>query len=221
VWQIQSGFDENCGTEEKFMRASLEMRWFYSGALPKSIAQWFGSDSLGGYLSPPEEREDIYLLVPGCDYLGVKLRGKTLEVKWRQGELGAMQFGNRWEGKAEKWLKWVCADTMAPVPADILATGKWVGVKKKRAQRLYQVSAPGSLMSVPVEAPIPQGCTVELTQLNINNSAWWTLGFEAFGSESSLTESLQTVATWTSKTYQAQKLNAADSSAYPIWLTTK
>ena len=203
------------------MRASLEMRWFYSGALPKSIAQWFGSDSLGGYLSPPDEREDIYLLVPSCDYLGVKLRGKTLEVKWRQAELGAMQFGNRWEGKAEKWLKWVCADTMAPVPADIVATGKWVGVKKKRAQRLYQVSAPGSLMSVPVEAPIPQGCTVELTQLNINGSAWWTLGFEAFGSESSLTESLQTVATWTSKSYQAQKLNAADSSAYPIWLTTK
>jgi hypothetical protein len=62
---------------------------------------------------------------------------------------------------------------------------------------------------------------VELTQLNINGSAWWTLGFEAFGSESSLTESLETVATWTSKTYQAQKLNAADSSAYPIWLTTK
>ena len=89
------------------MRASLEMRWFYGGALPKSIGQWFGSDSLGGYLSPPEEREDIYLLVPSCDYLGVKLRGKTLEVKWQQGELGAMQFGNRWEGKAQKWLKWV------------------------------------------------------------------------------------------------------------------
>ncbi|MEG3911296.1 MULTISPECIES: hypothetical protein [unclassified Microcoleus] len=203
------------------MRASLEMRWFYSGALPKSINQWFGSESLGGYLSPPEEREDIYLLVPSCDYLGVKLRGKTLEVKWRQGELGTMQFGNRWEGKAEKWLKWVCADTMAPIPADILATGKWVAVKKKRAQRLYQVSTPGSLMSVPVEAPIPQGCTVELTQLNINGSAWWSLGFEAFGSESCLTESLQTVATWTSKSYQAQKLKAEDSSAYPIWLGSK
>ncbi|MEG4076171.1 hypothetical protein QUA30_24330 [Microcoleus sp. Pol14C2] len=203
------------------MRASLEMRWFYSGALPKSINQWFGSESLGGYLSPPEEREDIYLLVPSCDYLGVKLRGKTLEVKWRQGELGTMQFGNRWEGKAEKWLKWVCADTIAPIPADIVATGKWVAVKKKRAQRLYQVSTPGSLMSVPVEAPIPQGCTVELTQLNINGSAWWTLGFEAFGSESCLTESLQTVASWTSKSYQAQKLKAEDSSAYPIWLGSK
>lgn len=203
------------------MRASLEMRWFYSGALPKSIAQWFGSDSLGGYLSPPEEREDIYLLVPGCDYLGVKLRGKTLEVKWRQGELGAMQFGNRWEGKAEKWLKWVCADTMAPVSADIIATGKWVGVKKKRSLRLYHVSESGAVMSVPVEAPIPQGCTVEITQLNINGSPWWTVGFEAFGSESLLTETLQTVATWVSKSYQGQKLKAEDSSGYPNWLASK
>jgi hypothetical protein len=203
------------------MRASLEMRWFCSGALPKSIAQWFGSDSLGGYLSPPEEREDLYLLVPSCDYLEVKLRGKTLEIRWKQGELGAMQFGNRWEGKAEKWLKWVCADTIAPLPADILATGKWVAVKKKRAQRLYQVSAPGALMSVPVEAPIPRGCNVEITQLNINGSAWWTLGFEAFGSESSLTESLQTVVTWVNKTYQGQKLKAEDSCAYPTWLASK
>jgi hypothetical protein len=203
------------------MRASLELRWFCSGALPKSIAQWFGSDSLGGYLSPPEEREDVYLLVPNCDYLGVKLRGKTLEVKWRQGELGAMQFGNRWEGKAEKWLKWVCADTMAPVPADILATGQWVGVKKKRSQRLYQVSAPGALMSVPVEAPIPQGCSVEVTQLNINGSASWSLGFEAFGSESCLTENLQTVASWASKSYQGQKLKIEDSDGYPSWLASK
>ncbi|TAF58557.1 MAG: hypothetical protein EAZ60_02600 [Oscillatoriales cyanobacterium] len=190
------------------MRASLEMRWFYSGALPKPIA-------------PPEEREDLYLLIPSCDYLGVKLRGKNLQVKWRQEELGVMPFGNRWEGKAEKWLKWICADTMAPLPADIIATGKWVKVKKKRAQRLYQVSAPGVLMSVPVEAPIPQGCIVEITQLNVNGTASWTLGFEAFGSENFLAESLQTVANWTSKSYQAQKLKAEDSSGYPTWLARK
>lgn len=200
------------------MRASLEMRWFCNGTLPKAIGQWFGSESLGGYLSPPEEREDLYLLIPSCDYLGVKLRQKNLQVKWRQGELGAMHFGNRWEGKAEKWLKWICADTMGPLPADLIATGKWVKVKKKRAQRLYQVSAPGVLISVPVEAPIPQGCIVEITQLNIDGNASWTLGFEAFGSESFLTESLQTVANWTSKSYQAQKLKVEDSSNYPIWL---
>ena len=76
-------------------------------------------------------------------------------------------------------------------------------------------------MSVPVEAPIPQGCSVEITQLNINGSAWWTLGFEAFGSESSLTQSLQTVANWTSKSYQAQKLKAEDSCGYPSWLASK
>ncbi len=61
------------------MRASLEMRWFCNGMLPKAIGQWFGSESLGGYLSPPEEREDLYLLIPSCDYLGVKLRQKNLQ----------------------------------------------------------------------------------------------------------------------------------------------
>jgi len=69
-----------------------------------------------------------------------------------------------------------------------------------------------------VEAPIPQGCIVEITQLNIDGNASWTLGFEAFGNESFLTESLQTVANWTSKSYQAQKLKVEDSSNYPIWL---
>jgi hypothetical protein len=36
--------------------------------------------------------------------------------------------------------------------------------------------------------------------------------------KSFLTESLQTVANWTSKSYQAQKLKVEDSSNYPIWL---
>ena len=199
------------------MRASVELRWFYSGTLPKAIVQWFGQDSLGGYLAPPEEREDLYLLIPSCDYLGLKLRQKGLEVKWRQAELGPVRFGNRWEGKAEKWLKWVCAEAEAPVSADILGTGVWVAVNKKRLQRLYQV-ADGGLTSVPVEAPIPQGCSVEITQLSINGDAWWSLAFEAFGHDSALMETLKVVAGWASKGYPGQKLTAEDTFGYPQWL---
>ncbi|HLO50563.1 MAG TPA: hypothetical protein VK211_19255 [Kamptonema sp.] len=199
------------------MRASVELRWFYSGTLPKAIAEWFWQDSLGGYLSPPEEREDLYLLIPSCNYLGLKLRQKGLEVKWRQAELGPVGFGNRWEGKAEKWLKWVCVETATPVPTDILATGVWVAVKKKRSQRLYQV-ADGGLTPVPIEAPIPQGCSIEITQLSINGEAWWSLGFEAFGPDSALRENLKFVAGWASKSYPGQKLTAEDSLGYPQWL---
>lgn len=199
------------------MRASVELRWFYSGTLPKAIAQWFWQDSLGGYLWPHEEREDSYLLIPSCNYLGLKLRQKGLEVKWRQAELEAVRFGNRWEGKAEKWLKWVCVETEAPVAADILATGVWVTVKKKRSQRLYQVSEEG-LTPVPVEAPIPQGCSVEITQLSINGEEWWTIAFESFGHDSYLMENLQIVAGWVSKSYPGQKLTLDNSFAYPQWL---
>jgi len=204
--------------EEKCMRASVELRWFYNGTLPKAIGQWFGQDGLGGYLSPLEEREDLYLLIPNCDYVRLKLRQKGLEVKWRQAELGMIRFGNRWEGKAEKWMKWVCAETVAPVSTDILASGMWVTVQKKRWQRLYQV-LDGSLTAVPLEAPIPQGCSIEISQVSINGNAWWSLGFEAFGHDSYLMENLQVVAGWVSKSYPTgQELAFEDSFAYPQWL---
>ncbi|MGE5656653.1 MAG: hypothetical protein ACM37W_08560 [Actinomycetota bacterium] len=199
------------------MQVSAELRWFSSGTLPKAIAQWFEQDSLGGYLSPPEEREDLYLLIPSCDYLGVKVRQKGLEVKWRQAQLNPARYGNHWEGKAEKWLKWVCADTFTPISPEIVATGQWISVKKKRWQRLYQVS-PEGLTPVPVEAPIPQGCSVEITQLSMNQKAWWSLAFEAFGHENSLMDSLEMVANWASKSYQGPKLKADHAYSYPSWL---
>lgn len=196
------------------MQTSTELRWFIKGRLPEGIAQWFGGDSLGGYLSPPEEREDLYLLIPDCDYLGVKMRRKGLEVKWRQTELGGLRLSNSWEGKVEKWLKWVCPDMMAPVPADLIASGQWVCVKKKRFQRLYQVED-GGLTPVPVEAPIPQGCSLEIVQLSIDSNPWWSLAFEAFGPEHCLQQNLQVVAAWASKSYRGQKLKSDPSYPYP------
>lgn len=202
------------------MQTSAELRWFSAGTLPKAIALWFEQESLGGYLSAPEEREDVYLVIPGCDYLGLKIRNKCLEVKWRQAQLEAVRFGNRWEGKPEKWLKWLCADSLTPVPAELLATGQWVGVKKKRSQRLYQV-VQGALTPVPVEAPIPQGCSVEVTQLSINGKAWWSLGFEAFGPDRSLIDNLQVVVNWASQSCQGTQLKVEDSYAYPSVLGSK
>ncbi len=57
---------------------------------------------LGNYLAPVEERVDIYLYLPKCEYMGIKLRQGRLEVKWRKAELGIMHFGDTVEGKAEK-----------------------------------------------------------------------------------------------------------------------
>lgn len=202
------------------MQLTAELRWFYRGTLPEEILQWFQQNQLGEHLAPPEEREDLYLYSPRCEYMGIKLRQGRLEIKWRKTELGFVAFGDRVEGKAEKWGKWLCENPTAESfqPADVVGKS-WVSVKKVRSQRQYQVFPGESITAVPVTESINQGCTVELTQLGINSNAWWSLAFEAFGEDDCLIDHLHAVASCVFKSYREPKLQARDSYAYPSWLS--
>lgn len=183
------------------MLTSLEIRWFYSGKLPKEISSWFKQDELDGQLQPPEEREDVYLYSPECENLGIKLRQGRLEVKWRQAELGVVRFGQV-EGKLEKWGKWLCEDSSAESfrPEDVVGPS-WVSVLKVRSQRLYDT------------------CGVELTQLNIRSNDWWSLAFETVGADASSMDKLQNTASLVFKTYGGTELLERDSYGYPRWLS--
>ncbi len=180
------------------MLTTMELRWFYRGTIPEEIKQWFGADSLVGHLTPPEEREDLYLYAAGCDYLGIKFRQNKLEVKWRQEELGVLR-ADKVEGKAEKWVKWSCKD---PTPesflvASVAEKGEWVSVKKVRSQRLYET------------------CAVEIAQVNIRDNDWWSLGFETLGEDEHLMDNLKAVASQLFQSYHGSLLQAQDSFAYP------
>lgn len=202
------------------MRLTSELRWFYRGTLPEEIVSWFEQDHLGNYLEPPEKREDVYLYVAGCAYLGIKLRQGRLEIKWRKAELDITTFENSVAGKVEKWAKWLCEDPAAEIFQPTNAVGKlWVSVKKVRQQRQYQVLADKSVEAVPVNEFINQGCSVELTELDINGNAWWSLAFEAFSQDDRSTENLQAVARQVFESYHGIKLQAKDSYAYPTWLS--
>jgi len=185
------------------MQTSLEIRWFCAGKLPQAISSWFQQDELGGQLQPLEEREDVYLYSPGCEYLGIKLRQGRLEVKWRQAELGIVRLGEQVEGKLEKWGKWLCEDPTAESfkLEAVVGQKSWVSVMKVRSQRLYD------------------SCSVELTQLSIKGNDWWSLGFETVGAEANQMEKLQTIASLVFKTYEGAELLAQDSYAYPKWLS--
>lgn len=181
------------------MLTSLEIRWFYRGKLPPVVLSWFEQDQLGGQLQPPEEREDVYLYSPGCEYLGIKLRQGRLEVKWRQAELGNVRW-MRVEGKLEKWGKWLCVDPSGDFKPEVVAGESWVSVKKVRSQRLYD------------------NYNMELTQLYVKGNDWWSLGFETVGAESSNDE-LQTIANSVFESYNHQRLTIDYSYAYPKWLS--
>ncbi|AFZ16220.1 hypothetical protein [Allocoleopsis franciscana] len=193
------------------MLTTLELRWFVRGTPANEVEHWFNVDCPGKLLGSPEKREDLYLYTPECDYLNIKLRQGRLEVKWRKAELGILQLGECWEGKAEKWLKWICddSDQQSMIPANVVEEKAWVGVKKVRSQRHYQ------------------GVTYELTQLSVRNEVWWSIALEMFVPEGNRNDSslgvqvdphFQEIVSQVSQTYRGPKLECDRSFAYPTWL---
>ncbi|NMG11634.1 hypothetical protein [Brasilonema sp. UFV-L1] len=202
------------------MLTTYELRWFNPGTVPQDIKFWFEQNCLISPRQPPEEREDLYLYSPGCDFLGVKLRHGRLEVKWRKAELGIMYFGDFVQGRAEKWGKWLCCDDTQESfhPNLVLGNSSWISVQKVRYSQRYQVLREFSPQPVSTKAHIDNGCTVELTHLMIQENFWWSLAFEAFGEDAYLMDNLQTTASWVFKSYRELKLPASHSYAFPSWL---
>lgn len=193
------------------MLTTLELRWFVRGIPVNKVKHWFNEDCPGELLGSPEEREDLYLYVPECDYLNIKLRQGRLEVKWRKAELGIVCLGDCWQGKAETWLKWICddPDQQSMMPAHVTGEKAWVGVKKVRSQRHYQ------------------GMTYELTQLSVKNEVWWSIALEMVVPERHRSDSckaaqvqprFQEIVSQVSQTYRGPRLECDRSFAYPTWL---
>lgn len=185
------------------MLTTLELRWFSHGTPSLEVEQWFSANCPGKLLGLPEEREDLYLYTPGCEYLNIKLRQGSLEVKWRKSELGILRFGNCWEGKVEQWRKWICEDPteQSILPAEVVGKGPWVAVRKRRSQRRYQ------------------GISYELTQLSVKNHDWWSVAFEMAGEDTKQISKFEGVVNQVSKTYRGLELTVSDSYAYPHWLS--
>ena len=189
------------------MITTHELRWFKPGKPQAEVIDWFSNNCPGKSLGDAEERLDWYLLPASpCDYLNIKLRQGRLEVKWRKAQFDTLSFGKTWSGNVEKWVKWSCEDPTADSfsrNASMLEEGAWIRVKKIRSLR--QVS----------------DCQIELAQLMLQDTSWWSLAFEIEGVDSSLRWSLQSIASDVSQTYSGTPLQADDSFAYPYWLSLR
>ncbi|MBD2777651.1 hypothetical protein [Iningainema tapete] len=203
------------------MLITYELRWFYPGSVPEDIKLWFEQNCLANSQQQAEERSDVYLFSPECDFLGIKLRQGRLEVKWRTKELGVVSFSEFVEGKVEKWGKWLCCDSTEESfqPSQVLGNPTWIKVDKIRSSQLYQV-LPNSLpQPVSADEDIKNGCSVELTNLMIRENHWWSLAFEARGEDDRLMDNLLTTTKLVFNNYCGFKLLALNSYAYPTWLT--
>lgn len=189
------------------------MRWIFPGQMQAAMAPWFGR-----FPAATESREDAYLVDPPLRGLSVKVRGGSLlEVKMYRGSPGILDVAGRARGRMESWQKWSFpGDPPGP------GSGDPAGWRLVRKRRLISVFAPAGA-EVPAARPGPgeePQCAVELTQIRMSGTTWWTLGFEATGPASALRRTLETTAelVFTDAPPGGVAFSTGNSRSYAEWL---
>ena len=160
---------------------TIEVRWFYQGALPDEIGKWF--DKVGERLEKIDTRSDVYLQSSSPD-VGVKLRQGNLEVKYRQQELGRFAIDGMGNSRIEQWSKWICMDDGAGLsPTKLADKPGWLKVDKIRDRRLYRVEFGEQIELTQLATPTADIAAIELTQLQVLDQNWWTVACEYFGKD--------------------------------------
>jgi len=199
------------------MDRTAELRWFFRRTPPPSVEVWFEK-----LADPPQTRTDTYLVLPGTDALGVKVRGGTtrLELKLRPRPGEPLGLPGGVTGQLEEWQRWSFdrPGLTRLLPRLGLPKTGWLAVVKQRR-----------LTTVPFRDHA--GCRVELTALTVSSGDtpgppgmgqhWTTLGFEAYGPDAELGPALEAAADALFDAVDLPgTLDADFSCGYPGWLAT-
>jgi hypothetical protein len=193
---------------------TLEVRWIQPGVLPPPLV-----DHLGPFGDDIERRKDRYLIDPFNPELSVKIRGGIqLDLKAYRGSPGEIRIPGWGVGQMELWEKWAAPfDPDRDPPAE--ASG-WVAVRKVRRRRSFAIGPDGIAERPLVEAMDSPGSTVELTDVELGDDVWWTLGFEASGPPELLEPDLRATMTavLSDSLPKGIDLRLRDSTSYVRWL---
>jgi hypothetical protein len=189
--------------KEPDVQHSAEARWFFTGTIPDPVEDWF----LDGNASEPESRVDRYLVFPGCESVGVKLRdaddrgGGDFEIKVWVGAPQVTRFTPEVTARTDAWVKW-----SSPTPAPPRwVEPSFVTVAKERRQRTFSLDG-------------GTGANAEVVTLEVDGRSWWTLGLESFGPREAVRPALLTVATHWFVHQPPCELGVIRSMSYPTWL---
>jgi hypothetical protein len=196
---------------------SAEVRWFHLGQPSAEVKEWLG---VGEEHKEPD-RADEYALFPGCQTTGVKLRQGRFEIKALARTVGEERFTAGVEGVVDMWAKLtfdVPDEAEAKVHKALRAAASMMEVGKARWLRKYSFDEPDRPSEVDPESRPGEGCNVEMTELRVRGSEWWSLGFEAFG-HAALTKGYlrRTVALALGDRPPPCQLSSRNSMSYPAW----
>lgn len=208
------------------MQLSAEIRWFWPTSSLQELKNWFVSETAHGLpCGGGGDRDDAYFLQDSAE-LGIKFRGKGkaldktrgIEIKGLIGYSDELTLPSL-AGTIQLWSKWVTHGIDVPEE-------RFVKINKTRWVRKFN-TASATLLEVATgrdEQPLAEprilraGCTVEYTELHIEkDKGWCTFGLEAFGSSSSLDQSLKSTASeLTNRTLEIP--GNGHCLSYPEWI---
>jgi hypothetical protein len=223
------------------MWLSGEIRWFWKGAVPTGIYEWFmdgkvqGCEPGGG----PPGREDTYLYGDDQSELGIKIRGvkgdegalarppglSNVEVKGLIGVDWGVLTSGPFAGPVEFWCKWT-------FPRLDVGRSRRIAVKKTRWLRLFDTTE-----AYPVEIPLGKdeeslagslspclpmlGCNVEVTEVRSPDGAkWWSFALEAYGDRNIIADDLRAVASELTRRGSGPELEGGRLMSYPRWISS-
>lgn len=200
------------------MESTIEVRWFLAGPTPNDVSHWFHLTD--PQVSPLEEREDWYLRLPHQTDLGIKLRQGRLEVKQRVQDHHLQPLSAKICGHVERWQKWSFRlHPDDPESAHLpLSQGQWIAVQKTRLLKTFEVTDDLSVQPAAVDQSVSQGCELEIAQIQALGQGWFSLGFEAFGSEDRLEANLWQTLKQVLPQDRFACLKADHALSYPKWL---
>ena len=208
------------------MEPTIEVRWFQRGHCPAPVDDWFrhALDSASSIPPAHEERQDLYLHLPGSEDLGIKLRGPhsdKVEIKRRQQDSGLTTLHSGIVGRVEHWIRWSFnIDANNPGVGDpTRPPGAWVLVGKTRDSRTFTVQPDGSIQEVAARDGLLEGCTAELAHVDTAGQTWWTFALEAFGPPGSVRRNFDAIARRIFEERPSPYAFSADCSlSYPAWV---
>ena len=198
------------------------MRYFWRGTPSDGLKEWFLHGPWQRFpAGGGEERLDLYFRIAGQVEFGLKRRGHSpgIEVKGLIAH-SEKQLQSPFAGPIEIWGKWA-------LPLNDLGDITTLAVTKKRWLRKFDtgIETPIEIALGVSEEPIDErqlpteGCNVELTKLQLSNSeVWWSFGFEAFGTLTTVERNLMVGAETLAARYPPTLLPDLIAS-YPAWIS--
>src|SRR5690606_3062676 len=186
----------------RMQTTSVEARWFAHGELPSDVERWFRAGEPIDWSRVPS-LTDSYIVLPGVDDLGIKVREGNFEVKGRRSAFGLVELKPRAHGLVETWIKWSYGREHAGSLIDLATTRSAssslrVDVEKRRLQRWYRFARDGSPIALD-RAPrrdenLDRAGFLELSRLAVDGAPSWSIAFEVFPDDSLIFEAFTKLA---------------------------